>query len=422
MSVSQSNEWPSDRLRGGREARARAGEDERPLKILFVSMEYPPETGGGGIGSYVFVQARALAARGHDVHVLSCVRHQESRDYLDAGVHVHRRGQHYLRGSARGARETAWRLHTALAAYRSYAGLGIRFDVVEAPDWAAEGLLFALQRPAALVAHLHSPLVFIRRGNHQKLGWDDRLASTLERVVVSRADVVTAPSRFIIGELVQAGWLPRSDVRLLPHPIDLELWAPSSSETSERILSVGRLEPRKAPELVVEAAARLRPEIPSLQVVFIGRSNYRRNGIAYRDWIAQHARSRGVSCEFIDPVPRDELVAWYASARVVVLPSSYDNLPMAGLEAMAAGRPLVCSQSTGLAELVEGVGAGGTFPERDVDALARTLRPFLANREIAGKSGQCARELVERRCSPSVVSAERERCYREAIRLFRGRA
>src|SRR5207302_4227610 len=45
---------------------------ENSLRILFVSMEYPPETGGGGIGSYVAIIAPALVARGHEFHVLSC--------------------------------------------------------------------------------------------------------------------------------------------------------------------------------------------------------------------------------------------------------------------------------------------------------------------------------------------------------------
>ena len=55
----------------------------RRLRILFLSREYPPETGGGGIGSYVHTMAHALAGRGHDVHVLSCVDGQVGEDSLD---------------------------------------------------------------------------------------------------------------------------------------------------------------------------------------------------------------------------------------------------------------------------------------------------------------------------------------------------
>jgi glycogen(starch) synthase len=394
----------------------------RRLKILFVSKEYPPETGGGGIGSYVLVQAGALAARGHQVHVLSCVPGQDSRDYLDGGVHIHRRGQRYLRGSRRIARETAWRVQGALASFLAYRRLGERFDVIEAPDWAAEGLLFALVRPAPLVVHMHSPLIFIYRGSNRQMGWDDRLGSFLERTAVRRADVVTAPSAFIVDELSSIGWLPRRDVRLIGHPIDLDHWTRATRQTPPRILTVGRLEPRKSPEVVVEAAARLLPEIPSLEAVFIGRSNYWRDGKPYRHWVEEQAQGRGVPTTFLDPVPRTELADWYASARVLVLPSAYDNLPMAGLEAMAAGRPLVCSSRTGLAELVESSQAGRTFTAGSVEELTRALRPFLVDPEIAEEWGRRARDFVESRCSPDRVTAERERLYHDAIRHFRARA
>jgi glycogen synthase len=61
------------------------------MRVLFVSMEYPPETSYGGIGWYIAMMARALAGRGHEVHVLSCVRGQARRDYVEGGVQVHRR-------------------------------------------------------------------------------------------------------------------------------------------------------------------------------------------------------------------------------------------------------------------------------------------------------------------------------------------
>ena len=61
------------------------------MRVVFLSMEYPPETGWGGIGTFVRDTARTLADRGHDVHVLSCVPGQEKSDRIDEGVLVHRR-------------------------------------------------------------------------------------------------------------------------------------------------------------------------------------------------------------------------------------------------------------------------------------------------------------------------------------------
>jgi glycogen synthase len=405
------------------ETDAGAREALRRLTVLFLSMEYPPETGGGGIGSYVAVQARALAARGHDVHVLSCVFGQDSRDYLDEGVHVHRRGQMRVRGLTHLMRETGWRLKTALSCYRELRRLGLQPDVIEAPDWAAEGFVVALRRSAPLVVHLHSPLTFIYRGNGVPMDLDARFADRLERFTARRAHVVTSPSEFIVDELNREGWLNGRDVRVLHHPIDLERWTASrgAEETRPIVLTVGRVEPRKSPEVVVRAAARLLDSVEGLELVFLGRSNYDRDGRDYRDWVAELAKEAGVPCTFLDPVPRDDLRRWYDAARVVVLPGSYDNFPMAGLEAMAAARPLVCTESMGLAELLRGSDAGGTFDAGSEEQLAEALRRFLIDPGAAGLAGRAATELVRERSAPRQVTLEREEVYATAIRLAGGR-
>ena len=86
------------------------------LRILFISQEYPPETGWGGIGTYVHVTAHALARRGHEVHVLSSVPGQLERHYDDEGVWIHRVGQLRVRGLSRlGFRWTILRLQAALS-------------------------------------------------------------------------------------------------------------------------------------------------------------------------------------------------------------------------------------------------------------------------------------------------------------------
>src|SRR5437763_10097388 len=103
-----------------------------PVKILFLSMEYPPLTGWGGIGSYVATVAPALADRGHDVHVLSCVSRQSPSDTLDAGVWVHRRPEIRVKGSSRvfGRMwpQTLPRILTAASTFAQYRRLGIQFD------------------------------------------------------------------------------------------------------------------------------------------------------------------------------------------------------------------------------------------------------------------------------------------------------
>ena len=87
---------------------------------------------------------------------------------------------------------------------------------------------------------------------------------------------------------------------------------------------------------------------------------------------------------------------------------------------MASGRPIVCSERTGIAEIVAGTGAGSVVPCDDAAALADALRPYLLDPAAAARAGREARAIVERECSPDRIAEQREACYRDAIGLWLG--
>jgi glycogen synthase len=175
------------------------------MRILFVSVEYPPET-PDGIGSYVAEIGPALVARGHEVHVLSCLSGQATSDRVDRGVHVHRRGEVRLPGESK----TTQRLRHALSCRLEAGRLG-QFDVVEAADWMAEGLGLAFRRTAPLVVHLHTPLAVTSRYADTPRTLDLRVASALERIPVRRADFVTSPSERLLREVGPCGCRSRRE-------------------------------------------------------------------------------------------------------------------------------------------------------------------------------------------------------------------
>jgi glycogen synthase len=396
-----------------------------PLRILFLSREYPPWTGGGGIGSYVQTMAHALARRGHEVHVLSCSEGQASEDHTLNGVHLHLRGvPRFVPKLRRWLPGTIRRLEGGVARYREYRRLAIDFDVVEAPDWLAEGLVFGLLGSRPLVVHLHTPLAFVERHNPASFRWtlDATLADRLERLAARRAHVATSPSRLLADAIVRERWLRKSNVRVIRYPIQLEAWtsAQGAEKASPRVLVVGRLEGRKAPEVLVEAAAHIRDDVPELDVVFVGSSSLY-YGESYRDWLIRLAERLHAPCRFLGPIDRTELPALYAAARVVAVPSRYDNFPNAALEGMAAARPLVCTDRIGVAEMVTGTSAATVVAVDDPVALGDALRPFLVDPQTAARAGAEARSIVARECGPERIAEQREACYREAIELWSAR-
>lgn len=387
------------------------------MNILFLSIEYPPET-PDGIGSYVAETAAALAARGHEVHVLSCLAGQAPSDYQDGRVWIHRRGETAVRGLRRLVGErTAARLSHALSCRREVARLGIAFDVIETPDWMAEGLVLALARKP-VVAQLHTPLAVTARYGVRGLTRDARWAARIERATVERSRLVISPSELLVRELRADGWLRRSHVRVVRYPIDAGRWGShlEAAATEPIVAFAGRLEPLKAPEVVVDAVALLAQRGVEVTALLAGRSAATIDGRPYAVWLEDRIAAAGAPCRLLGQLPRADIAGLLERARVVVVPSLYENFPYAALEALAAGRPVVCTSNQGIAELLDGSGAGSVVPARDAAALADALEPYLRDPAGAALAGVRARELVVAHCDPERIAAEREESYAAAAR------
>ncbi|HEY3180717.1 MAG TPA: glycosyltransferase family 4 protein [Casimicrobiaceae bacterium] len=88
----------------------------------------------------------------------------------------------------------------------------------------------------------------------------------------------------------------------------------------------------------------------------------------------RHARARGVADRVTFAGPRQDPKPYFGAADVFVLPTLYDPLPNAALEAMACALPVITSTKSGAAEIVAGADAGFVCSSRDADALAAYMR------------------------------------------------
>lgn len=391
------------------------------LKILLLSSEVPPGR-AGGIASYTAVVAPALAARGHDVHVLSCAPEHERSDERVDGVSWHRRPLLAAAPSpqARFPHATL-RLITAASVRAELTRLRERFDVIESPEWLAESLLLSNTFTAPIVVHLHTPAHILFSFDRPRLNGDLRIADRLERASARRARAVTTASRVLADIVRGSSWLER-DPEIVPLPVDTAAWSadpvPAGTPT---VLVAGRLEPRKAPELAVRAVAELAAEVPGISLVLAGRSRGHRDGRPYAEWLRAEAERAGIAVAFEGQVTRERMRELYARARVVAVPSRFESFSMVALEAMASSRPVVVSSRVGAGPLVDGMGAGAVFADGDASALAAALRPFVLSLDHARAAGAHARTIAERECGPDIIAARREAVYERVARRRRVR-
>jgi len=244
-------------------------------------------------------------------------------------------------------------------------------------------------------------------------------ASFLEHFSVCRADAITSSSQLLVKALEKIGWLQELNVEVIPYPIDWIRWrnVRGVSSTPPIVLFLGRLEPRKAPEVVAKAIVILREEIQDAGALFVGKCSGCCDGLPYSEWVEMFAP--GVSgCTYAEQVPRHELGDILSRARVLAMPSWFESYGIVALEAMAAGRPVVVTYTSGAAEFVERTGAGRTVPPGDHVALAESLRPFLSDPEYAHQVGELARAAVRQDLDPDKIAIQREIVYKRVSAAF----
>ena len=393
------------------------------MKTLFVSQELPPETGWGGIGTYVDVLSEALVAKGVEVHVLSVVEGQPESTKDVAGVIVHRRPLPHVRGSRRLPPEAWRRTWLPVTVARLIRRLGLRPDIVECPEWSAEGLALGLRNEFPLVVRLHSSarqlFVYTGQGGRWR-GLDGRISTWLEETSARRANVVIS-TRSNLDEVAARMKLDERALHAIPYPVRLPQPAPMPGSGPLRVTFVGRLEPRKAPEIVLRAAPRVLAEVPDARFTFVGRDATADGAPSSTAWLRREAERLGVAhaVELTGQLPGAGVERELRRATVCAFPSRWESFGNVVAEAAATGRPVVASSIPPFQELVEDGISGRIAPTDDVEAWADALIELLCNGERAAAMGRAGAARIARISAPERVANLTLAAHEHAIERWR---
>lgn len=171
------------------------------------------------------------------------------------------------------------------------------------------------------------------------------------------------------------------------------------------IAFVGRCEESKGILDLLEALAEVRVSIPQARLECAGDGD--------REALGDRADTLGIgeavnALGWVGPAQRDALLA---RAGIFALPSHAEGLPMALLEAMAAGCPVVAAACGGIPDLVADGVNGLLVPPGDVEALAQALHRLLVDRGLAARLGREARATIARRYTSEAALERLEQLY-----------
>ncbi len=290
-----------------------------------------------------------------------------------------------------------------------------RIDVIDAhflhPDGAAA---MAFGRRIGL------PVVLSARGSDALVAPARGTTRRMVEACVARATMLIAVSRRVAAALEALGGAA-ARIAVIANGVDGRLFSPRPAER-ERIravagcrpgealvLSVGRLEPVKGHDLLLDAFARIARTGLRARLAIVGEGSR-------APALAGLAAERGIAgrVSFVGRIAHASLPAWYSAADLFCLPSRSEGDPNALLEALSCGLPSVATDVGSVSELVGG-GDGRVVPPEDAEGLATGLAEALAARDRFDRARIRARAASR---SWESVASRVDEVFREAMGRF----
>jgi glycosyltransferase involved in cell wall biosynthesis len=399
-------------------------------RIVMVASSYP-RFAGDSVGSFMEPIARGIAARGHEVHLVAPWHPKWSRPQFESGVHFHLFRYAPVEalntfGYAEGMRADV-RLRASAVAVAPLAILAGWFKALR-----------VAQKKRATIIHAHwvipggvigaaaagsVPLVISLHGSDVFVAERHSFARLAAHAAFSRARWVTACSQDLRSRAARLG---ADDARstVIPYGVDSDRFRPEAAlrargrerlgiaDNVPLIFAIGRLVKKKGFEYLIDAAALLKPQHPTLCVAIAGDGDLDAS-------LKAKAQAAGVgdTMRFLGVVSHDVVPALLAAADVAVVPSVHDDagnvdgLPNTVMEIMASGTPLVATPAGGITAVATDGVTARLVAERDVRALASAIDEVLRDRPAAALMGRRARDFVCRHHSWSRVAEDFEAVY-----------
>jgi len=373
------------------------------LSIHTSPLHQPGFGDSGGMNVYIAETAKRIAARGIEVEIFTRATTAADPEVVEfvPGVKV----RHIPAGPFEGlgkAELPAQLCAVTAGLLRAEAAKDIGFyDLIHSHYWLS-GQVGWIAKERWGVPLVHTMHTMARVKNAALAAGDSpepAVREIGEEQVVAIADYLVANTEQEARELIELYHAPPEHVRVINPGVDLEAFVPGDKLLARKLIGiepdakvllfVGRIQPLKAPDVLLKSAAELikrNPEMRKDLVVAIcgGPSG---SGLEEPDALHRLAHELGISdlVRFIPPTNRDELVTWFQAADLCAVPSHSESFGLVALESQACGTPVIATRVGGLtttvAEGLSGLLVDGHNP-RD---WAQAINQILTDIDLATK-------------------------------------
>lgn len=279
---------------------------------------------------------------------------------------------------------------------------GLEYDVIHSHYWLSSWVGRELSQ-AMGVPHLvtfHTLGLIKMQSRAGEVEQPER--PVVEAEVMASADRIIAFSPHERDAMARLYGADAAKVSLVPCGVDLSVFRPLDQKAvrdrlglnGEKILLyVGRVEPLKGLDLLVETAAQMDSE-DGVRVIVVGADV---NGDREMDRVKLLAKERDLEgqIDFVGQVDHKELPLYYNAADVCVVPSYYESFGLVALESMACGTPVVATRVGGLSTIIQHGRTGYLKPWRCPDAFANSVEMIISSDGLQQSMGTAARKHAE---------------------------
>lgn len=394
-----------------------------------------PGTGdAGGMNVYVVELSKRLAARNIAVEIYTRATSSSLPQTVEAhaGVLVHHVHAGPFEGLSKGelpGQMCVFAREVLRAEARHDQGW---YDVIHSHYWLS-GQVGALVRDRWGIPLAHSMHTMAKVKNDLLAEGDTpepEIRVIGEQQVVEAADMLIANTDIEAKQLINLYDADAGRVEVVHPGVDLAMFRPSSTARARLALPqdavvlmfAGRIQPLKAPDVLLRAVALLLERDPALRsrlvVPVVGGPSG--SGLEHPESVALLAASLGISdvVRFVPPVAQSELADWYAAATLVCVPSYNESFGLVAVEAQAAGTPVVAAAVGGLTTVVRDGSSGylveGHDPADYAAVMARIVDQPALRAELSRGAVVQAAEFTWDRTAERTVEV-----YRQAAQAMR---
>lgn len=386
-----------------------------------------PGTGdAGGMNVYVMELARRLAGQDIEVDIFTRATSSALAPVVDCGDGVAVR--HIHAGPFEGL--TKAELPGQLCVFarevlRAEAAQPVgHYDVVHSHYWLS-GQVGALARDRWGVPLVHSMHTMAKVKNDALADGDipEPAARIIgEEQVVEAADMLIANTVLEAKQLINLYDAEPARVEVVHPGVDLDVFRPCDQTEARAALGLpadaavllfaGRIQPLKAPDVLLRAVAELLVQTPGLRsrlvVPIVGGPSG--SGLEHPESLAQLASGLGLDgvVRFVPPVAQDELARWCSAATLVAVPSYNESFGLVAAEAQATGTPVVAAAVGGLTTVVRdghsGLLVDGHDPRAWAGALRRVIEGDALRLRLEGGALEQARQFSWQRTAEGTLA------------------